>query len=98
MSLDLSPVVGTISIEPLVDAVTGPASAAYDSALEHLLSELAHRERLADGDRPIRLIAAARLSRCGFGPDQTQAVVRADLARLLADLEAEYDDLQISAP
>jgi len=98
MSLALSPVVGTIRIEPLVDAVAGPASAADDSALERLLSELAHRERLEDGERPIRLIAAARLSRYGFGADQSQAVVRADLVRLLADLEAEYDDLQTSAP
>ena len=97
MSLALSPVVGTIRIEPLVDDVAGPASAADDSALELLLSELAHRERLEDGERPIRLFAAARL-RCGFGPDQTQAVVRADLVRLIEDLEAEYDELQTSAP
>jgi hypothetical protein len=98
MSLALSPVVGTIRIEPLVDDVAGPAAAADDSALGQLLSEFAHRERLAEGERPIRLIAAARLSRCGFGTDQTQAVVRADLVRLIEDLEAEYDELQANAP
>lgn len=98
MSLALSPVVGTIRIEPLVDGVAAPAAAADDSALGNLLSELAHRERLGDGERPIRLIAAARLSRCGFRPEQSQAVVRADLVRLIEDLEAEYDELQANAP
>lgn len=94
MSLALSPVVGTIRIEPLVDG--SAARAADDSSLGTLLADFAHRESLAEEQRPIRLIAAGRLSRSSAGPE-TQAV-RADLVRLIEDLEAEYDELQANAP
>ena len=93
MSLVLSPVVGTIHIEPLLDDVGCARSGADDSTLGLVLAEFAHREALY-GEQPIRLIAAGRLSRYGLGADPTHVVVRADLARLLIDLEAEYDELE----
>lgn len=96
MSLELCPVVGTIQIEPLGD--DRRECEADDSSLGQLLHELAHRERLDDGDRPIRFVAATRLSRYGVGDDYGHAVVRADLARLLVDLQAEYDELESRSP
>jgi hypothetical protein len=97
MSLALSPVVGTICIEPEPGGAAFAGSAADDSTLGTLLAEFAHRDTL-DGEEPIRLIAAGRLSRFGLGPDHAQAVVRADLARLLLDLDAEYDELESRLP
>jgi hypothetical protein len=90
MSLALSPVIGTIHIEPLADD-GGRLRSADDSTLGSLLAEFAHRECLADLEPPRRLIAAGRLSRFGIGPEFSQSVVRADLARLLDDLQAEFD-------
>jgi hypothetical protein len=94
MSLALSPVIGTIHIEPLADDAPGRLREADDSTLGSLLAEFAHRECLADLEPPRRLIAAGRLSRFGIGPEFSQSVVRADLARLLDDLQAEYDELE----
>lgn len=92
MSLALSPVVGTIHIEPLVQRSPRRASPADDSTLGALLSELAHCERL-EGEEPVRLVASARLSCFGIGPERANVSVRADLVRLLEDLQAEYDEL-----
>jgi hypothetical protein len=98
MSLVLSPVVGTISIEPLPFDAAFAGGAADDSTLGTLFAEFAHRDTLDGGEEPIRLIAAGRLSRFGLGADQAQSVVRADLARLLLDLETEYDELEARQP
>jgi hypothetical protein len=98
MSLVLSPVIGTIRIEPLPYDAAFTGGAADDSTLGTLLAEFANRDKLDGCDEPIRLIAAGRLSRLGLGADQAQAVVRADLARLLLDLEAEYDELEARSP
>jgi hypothetical protein len=93
MPLALSSVVGTIRIEPLADE---PARVAgHDSTLGLLLETFAHSQTLGDDAEPLRLVAAARLSCCGCGPTQAQASVRADLARLLVDLQAEYDELSL---
>jgi hypothetical protein len=93
MSLALSPVLGTIQIEPLVGEADCARRAADDSTLGLLFAEFAHRERLADAEGPLRLIAAARLTCCG-NSSVAQTVVRADLARLLEDLDAEYEQLE----
>ena len=91
MPLALNSVVGTIRIDSLLDE---PARlAGDDSTLGLLLGEFAHSEKLAEDEQPLRLVAAARLSCCTFGPGQ--ASLRADLARLLDDLQKEYDDLNL---
>ena len=91
MPLALNSVVGTIRIDSLLDE---PARlAGDDSTLALLLGEFAHSERLAEEDQPLRLVAAARLSVSDCGP--SQASVRADLARLLDDLQREYDELNL---
>jgi hypothetical protein len=98
MSLALSPVVGTIQFDPLASGAANARRGTDDSTLGLLFDELAHCERLDDGDQPIRLIAAGRLSRCGLAGEMGQAVVWADLARLVDDLEAEYDEIDRGSP
>ena len=95
MSLALSPVIGTICIDPLPGDTGCTGDPADDSTLGLVLAELAHRETLYGDEPPIRLIAAGRLSRYGLDPDQTHTVVRADLARLLLELESEYGELEL---
>jgi hypothetical protein len=97
MSLALSPVVGTIDIDPFASGASRARRGTADSTLGLLLHELAHCDRLDDDDQPIRLIAAARLSRCGLAGEIGQSVVWADLARLVEDLESEYDELDHSS-
>jgi hypothetical protein len=82
--------VGTIRIEPT--AAEPPQPSGDDSTLELLFEAFAQSGILAEGGQPLRLVAASRFSR-GASPAGTQASVRADLARLLEDLQAEYDEL-----
>jgi hypothetical protein len=95
MPFATSPAQGTIVIQPLVDASDFCCAPADDSTLDALFHEFAHEPQLieaAEADPP-RLVAAARLSGYRVGSDATQTLVRADLARLLDDLQAEYEDL-----
>ena len=91
MPLALNSLVGTIRIDSHPHESTRLAD--DDSTLALLLDALAHSERLADEDQPLRLVAATRLSCCSFGPGHSS--VRADLARLLEDLQTEYDELNL---
>ena len=84
--------VGSIRVEPLPDR----GGSSEDTTLGHLLGSLAHQRIL--GDRPdgsrsrTRLVSARRIS--ARLPAAMGGVVRADLARLLDDLQAEYDQLE----
>lgn len=89
MSLAHSPVIGTIRVQP-------PASAAEarqhcdDSTLGLVLESFARRDSLDHEPGEVRLVASTRLCRqlseAGIG-------VRANLAQLLEDLQAEYDQI-----
>jgi hypothetical protein len=100
MLLAPSPVIGTIRIEaPGADGRS--ASRHDDSTLELLLGAFATGESLGDmplGDEvPLRLIACTRLSRSSFH-EHTAALVKANLTRLLVDLQAEYDRIGLPQP
>ena len=92
MSLALSPVIGTICLEPL----TGRDECACDdSTLDLVLGSLAHLESLAEepAESCMRLVASKRVSRlAALG---RALGVRANLAQLLHDLHAEFE--QVSA-
>jgi hypothetical protein len=95
MLLAPSPVIGTIRIEaPGADSRS--PSHCDDSTLELLLGAFAGSDSLGDmplGDEvPLRLIACTRLSRSSFH-DHRATAVKANLSRLLVDLQAEYDRL-----
>ncbi|HZN36752.1 MAG TPA: hypothetical protein VFB80_23140 [Pirellulaceae bacterium] len=86
MSLAPSPVIGTICIEPLATREACPCD---DSTLGLVLESFAHLDSLAE--EPVRLVASTRLSRlAALGP---ALGVRANLAQLLADLQAEYEQV-----
>ncbi|MEX2173450.1 MAG: hypothetical protein WD872_03755 [Pirellulaceae bacterium] len=89
-----SPVIGTIAMRsdeatPASRAGTG----ADDSSLGSLLASLAHCSSLADDElTQVRLVASTRL--CRYLPgDEAHTTVRADLARLVEDLEREVEAL-----
>jgi hypothetical protein len=92
MSPTIHSVVGKIRIEPMLDA----GSRSDDSSLGLLLGSLAHQQMLSEwkdrAPRPIRLVSTRRIS--GSLSEETGGAVRADLARLLDDLQAEYDQLE----
>jgi hypothetical protein len=93
MSLKLHSLAGTIRIEPrLVDCA---ACDSDDSTLDLLLASFAHREGLDDGPLSargaIQWIASRRLS--WSAPANGDAILRANLARLLDELQAELDQL-----
>ncbi|HMC12519.1 MAG TPA: hypothetical protein VKH44_14565 [Pirellulaceae bacterium] len=93
MSLKLHSRAGTIRIEPRpVDRADGDCD---DSTLDLLLSSFAHRDCLTDGQASrrgaIQLIASRRLS--WVAPANADGVLRANLAQLLDDLQAELDQL-----
>jgi len=96
MKLMTGKVVGTIAMLPSLSIDHGRLHhAADDSSLDSVLASLAHLPSLADEDEPaaVRLVASARLSRFSGIDDFAGATIRADLARLVEDLEAEYDRL-----
>ena len=97
MNFSTSPVIGTIALLPRSGAGDAPREA-DDSSLEALLASLVHCQTLADGDGsgPARLIASGRLSRFVFGEASDSVTIRADLARLVEDLESEYDRLAMA--
>jgi hypothetical protein len=92
MTQAIHSVVGSIRIEPLPEA----DSRSDDASLGQLLGSLAQQRILGDwSDRPglpARLVSSRRISACL--PAATGGVMRADLARLLDDLQAEYDQLE----
>ena len=95
MSLTIHSVVGSIRIEPALDY----DASSDDSSLGLLFSSLAHQQMLSERQQtrgqPIRLVSTRRLSR---RPSlQTDGVMRADLAQLLDDLQAEYDQVEAAA-
>jgi len=99
MNFSTSPVIGTIALLPR--SVAGDAHQpreADDSSLEALLASLVQCQTLADGDGDgrVRLIASGRLSRFAFGDISDNDIIRADLARLVEDLESEYDRLAMA--
>ncbi len=89
MSLAESPVVGTIRLQPLV---AGPPRGCDDSTLGLVLESFAHHSALAQDEPGVRLIASTRLSRLA-AHDLAAQNVRANLAQLLDDLQAEYDEI-----
>jgi hypothetical protein len=99
MNFSTSPVIGTIAMQPR--SAEGDAHLtreADDSSLEALLTSLVQCQTLAngEGDGPVRLIASGRLSRFAFADTSDNDIIRADLARLVDDLEAEYDRLAMA--
>jgi hypothetical protein len=94
MKLKSANIVGTIALQPKHSSDRQfLCRAADDSSLDSLLESLALLPSLAcDEPAPVRLVASARLSR--FAMDDLAGVtIRADLARLVDDLEVEYDRL-----
>ena len=87
MSLADSPVIGTIRVQPAGDV---PARGCDDSTLELVLESFAHYSELGDDEPAVRLVASTRLSRLA-AHDLAAHRVRANLAQLLDDLQAEYD-------
>ena len=92
MPVALSSVVGTIRVEPSAGQPSRPPG--DDSTLELLFESFAQSGILATEGQRLRLVAAGRFSR-GAGSPSAQASMRADLARLLDDLHAEYDELSL---
>jgi hypothetical protein len=90
-----SPIVGTITMEPRLSITEGrlPAPLADDSTLEALLASFAHSPSLANADAGPRLVACTRLCRFAGPDDIGSEAIRADLARLVEDLESEYERL-----
>jgi|SRR3954449_3147042 hypothetical protein len=84
--------VGSIRVEPLPDR----DASSEDATLGHLLGSLAHQRILGDWENGsrcrTRFVSARRIST--RLPAAMGGVVRADLARLLDDLQAEYDQLE----
>jgi hypothetical protein len=91
MSLAESPVIGTIRVQP---SGAPPARGRDDSTLELVLESFAHYGELAEDEPAVRLIASTRLSRTS-AHDLAAHSVRANLAQLLDDLQAEYDDVTL---
>ena len=89
MSLVQSPIIGTIRIEPLADQAEPWAS--DDSTLEQALASYARQGELAD--QPELTIVASRRLSCLRPRGETALDVRANLAQLLDDLQAEYEQL-----
>jgi len=89
MSIALSPVIGTIRIEPR--ACDRPGWAGDDSTLDHVLASYAN-SGLLDSEPELRIVACTRLSRLGSLGEPVPGM-RANLAQLLDDLQAEYDQL-----
>ena len=94
-----SPIIGTITVEPACDLAglrrTQPAD---DTSLGSLLASLSHLPELAAEDSPEasrspRILTQTRWHRTDSEFDQSSGNLRADLAQLLADLEAEYASL-----
>lgn len=92
MSQTIHSVVGKIRIEPMLDS----GSRSDDSSLGLLLGSLAHQQLLEGWNdrtpRPVRLVTTRRIS--GWLSAETPGAVRADLAQLLDDLQAEYDQFE----
>ena len=95
-----SPIVGTITMEPRLSIDEGRLAAplADDSTLDALLTSLAQcpslaGPSLADADQWPRLVACTRLCRFIGSEAVAGEDIRADLARLVEDLESEYERL-----
>lgn len=102
-----STITGLISVQPLLeDKDDCILPIADDSSLGLLLQSLAHLPSLsgeshAGGDYPsasasLRIVASTRWTRAISDDENSapQEAIRADLARLIADLEDEYERLQ----
>lgn len=88
MQFSDSQTIGAITVEPRED--NRWAAAADDSSLGALLASLAHLPTLDDLAGPM-LVASTRWT-C-LPDDEAGETVRADLARLLDDLQDQYDQL-----
>ena len=96
MNFPSSPVIGTIAMQPRHGLGLLPLEA-DDSSLQALLTSLVQGSAVsAAGDAPVRLVASGRFSRFAFGDTGEADLIRADLARLVEDLEAEYDRLAMA--
>ena len=91
-------VVGTIRVEPDLRAATARTETA-DATLGQLLESLAFQESLAGDFRTsgdsIRLLVSTRLCRIQAAAEGTVSV-RANLAQLVSDLNADYQRLAIA--
>jgi hypothetical protein len=96
MPTTANPIIGTIVVEP-TSALAGLARPMLtdDTSLGSLLASLSHLPELtaggevAVGDSP-RLLTQTRWCRAATSCGEPGGQLRADLAQLLADLEAEY--------
>lgn len=89
-------IVGTIAILPHSSREQRRNHrAADDSSLDSWLASLVSGPQAAGDDEPVllRLVACTRLSRFSAMDDFSGAMIRADLVRLVDDLDAEYDRL-----
>jgi len=81
-------IVGTIRIEPLAERAPAKLPSG-DATLGDLLESFAHQKRLAiTGEVRRQRFVARRVSRRNSG-EQADVFARADLAALMAELEAE---------
>ena len=87
-------IVGTIALLPGASAARWSCQAADDSSLESMLASLVVGPLVPQhAQPPLRLVASTRLSRFSMTEDHPGVMIRADVARLGADLDAEYDRL-----
>jgi hypothetical protein len=88
-----SPIIGTITMQPRLAMGDERPD---DSSLGALLASLAHCPSLAEADEWPRLVACTRLCRFTGPNDVAGEAIRADLARLVEDLESEYERLAVA--
>ena len=106
MPLSPSTITGLICVQPLLeDTDDCSLPTADDSSLGLLLQSLAHLPSLSDetivgneysSPAPFQIVASTRWSRAlsSGNASAPEEAIRADLARLIADLEHEYERLQ----
>jgi hypothetical protein len=91
------PIVGSIVLTPTSGADCRWRPETDDSTLQLLLNSFAHLPELHETVDAPRLVASTRWT-CTLDESAADDTIRADLARLLADLQAEYDQLAGQLP
>jgi hypothetical protein len=92
MPFSTCPIVGAIALEPTCKGDPRWLPETDDSTLQSVLSSFAHRQELGDSADAPRLVASTRWT-CPRDEAAAEDTIRADLARLLSDLQSEYDQL-----
>ena len=92
MARSISPIVGTIVVEPAALGLSRRwPRLADDSSLASLLASLAHCPTLASEGKPTRLVASARFGRYAPEDETAYEAIEADVARLADELDREYE-------